>query len=244
MIYGAILAGGSGTRIKSSKIPKQFIEIEGKPIILYTINNMLAVDRFDFIYVAVHKDYYEYMKELVEKEIEQKEKVIIIYGGKERMDSIHNVTDAVIEANGLQEEDIIVIHDSVRPFVTKQILNDSIDSAARYGAVVAALPASDTILHSTDGEVVSEIPDRSMVFHGQAPDSFNLKRLIMMQENLTEEQKKIITGTSQVCTFNGQPIHMIPGDAINFKITTDSDLLITKNIITKSQNNSADQAGK
>lgn len=67
MIYGAMLAGGSGTRVKSSKIPKQFIEIGGKPIIIYTLENMLKVKRFDYIYIAVHKDYEDYMNEQVKR---------------------------------------------------------------------------------------------------------------------------------------------------------------------------------
>ena len=233
MIYGALLAGGSGTRIKSSKIPKQFILMKDKPIIIYTMEHMFAVNRFDYLYVAVHKDYYDYMQEMVEKYIPQKDQVRIILGGKERIDTIHNVTDAIEKENGIHEEDIIVIHDSVRPFVTEKILNDSIDAAIKYGAVVTALPASDTILHSVDKELVSEIPDRSIVFHGQAPDSFNLKMLIELENQLTEEQKKVITGTSQICTFNHKPIHMIEGDAINFKITTDSDLIIVKSILEK-----------
>lgn len=233
MIYGAVLAGGSGTRVKSSKIPKQFILIKERPIIIYTLENMLKVKRFDCLYVAVHKDYYEYMQEMVEKYIPEKEKVKVILGGKERMDTIHNVIAAIQEKDGIGEEDVIVIHDSVRPFVTEKILNDSIDAAMEYGAVVTALPASDTILHSTDKKVVSEIPDRSIVFHGQAPDSFNLKQLIAMEENLTEEEKKVITGTSQICTFNHKELHMIEGDAINFKITTDSDLIMVQSIIGK-----------
>ena len=94
MIYGAMLAGGSGTRVKSSKIPKQFIEIGGKPIIIYTLENMLKVKRFDYIYIAVHKDYEDYMNEQVKKNIPESEKVRIILGGKERMDTINNVTTA------------------------------------------------------------------------------------------------------------------------------------------------------
>ena len=233
MIYGALLAGGSGTRIKSSNIPKQFILVNEKPIIIYTIEIMFKVKRFDCIYVAVHKDFYEYMQEMVEKFIPEKDKVRIILGGKERMDTIHNVIDAIQGENGIEDEDVIVIHDSVRPFVTEKILNDSIDAAMKHGAVVTALPASDTIIHSLDKEVVSEIPNRSIVFHGQAPDSFNLKLLIEMENNLTEEQKKIITGTSQICTFNNKQLHMVEGDAINFKITTDSDLVIVRSILEK-----------
>ena len=154
MIYGAMLAGGSGTRVKSSKIPKQFIEIGGKPIIIYTLENMLKVKRFDYIYIAVHKDYEDYMNEQVKKNIPESEKVRVILGGKERMDTINNVTTAITNDNGLHDDDVIVIHDAVRPFVTEKILNDSIDCAAEYGACVCGLPCADTILHSKGGEYV------------------------------------------------------------------------------------------
>lgn len=231
MIYGAMLAGGSGTRIKSSVIPKQFIEINGQPIIIYTLKNMLKVDRFDYIYIATREDYIDYLKKQVEDNIEQKDKVIIIEGGKERIDSINNVTNAITADNGLNEDDVIIIHDAVRPFVTEKILNDSIDCAREFGACVCGLPCADTILHSVDQKVVTDIPNRAELFSGQAPDSFRLKHFIDMKNNLTDEQKKIITGTSQICTFNNQPIYIIEGDAINFKITTDSDLLMVKHLL-------------
>ena len=112
MIYGAMLAGGVGSRMKSAVIPKQFLEVDGKPIIIYTLQNMLKVDRFDYIYIATHKDYLAYMKEMVQKYTDKPEKVRIIEGGKERMDSIHNVTDAILKDEGVHEDDVIVIHDA------------------------------------------------------------------------------------------------------------------------------------
>ena len=115
MIYGAMLAGGVGSRMKSATIPKQFLEVEGKPIIIYTLLNMLKVERFDYIYIATHKDYLDYMKDMVNKYVETPEKVRIIEGGKERMDSIHNVTDAIVSDEGIHDDDVIVIHDAVRP---------------------------------------------------------------------------------------------------------------------------------
>ena len=231
MIYGAMLAGGVGSRMKSAVIPKQFLEVDGKPIIIYTLQNMLKVDRFDYIYIATHKDYLAYMKEMVQKYTDKPEKVRIIEGGKERMDSIHNVTDAILKDEGVHEDDVIVIHDAVRPLVTEKILNDSIDAAGTYGACVCGLPAVDTMLYSEDGKVVTTIPERSKLFNGQAPDSFSLPRFLEMQANLTEEQREVITGTSQICTMNNQPIYIIEGDPLNFKLTTDGDLLIFKSII-------------
>ena len=231
MIYGAMLAGGSGTRVKSSDVPKQFIEIGGAPVIIHTLNNMLKVERFDLIYIACREDYIEYLKKAAAEHASHPEKVRIIAGGKERMDSIRCVTDAIERDNGIGEEDVIVIHEAVRPFVTEKILNDSIDCAAKYGACLCGLPCADTILHSVKGDVVDDIPARSELFCGQAPDSFRLHHFIKMQENLTPEQKEKITGTSQICTMNGQPIYIIEGDAINFKITTDSDLLMVRTLM-------------
>jgi 2-C-methyl-D-erythritol 4-phosphate cytidylyltransferase len=235
MIYGAMLAGGVGSRMKSATIPKQFLEVDGQPIILYTLRNMLKVERFDYIYIATHRDYISYMEKMIQEYIDTPGKVRIIEGGKERMDSIHNVTDAIVADCGLREEDVIVIHDAVRPLVTEKILNDSIDAAREYGACVCGLPAVDTMLFSEDGKVVTNIPERSKLYNGQAPDSFRLKRFLDMQDNLTEEQKKVITGTSQICTMNGQPIYIIEGDALNFKLTTDGDLLIFKSMIGKGE---------
>ena len=83
MIYGAMLAGGVGSRMKSAVIPKQFLEVDGKPIIIYTLQNMLKVDRFDYIYIATHKDYLAYMKRYGTKSIQiSRKKVRIIEGGK------------------------------------------------------------------------------------------------------------------------------------------------------------------
>lgn len=160
MIYGAMLAGGSGTRVKSSKIPKQFIEIGGKPIIIYTLENMLKVKRFDYIYIAVHKDYEDYMNEQVKKNIPESEKVRVILGGKERMDTIIMSPPLSQMITDFMNDDVIVIHDAVRPFVTEKILNDSIDCAAEYGACVCGLPCAEYYLHSKGGEYVEDIPQK------------------------------------------------------------------------------------
>lgn len=231
MIYGAILAGGSGTRVKNSDIPKQFIEINGLPIVIYTLKSMLKVKRFDYIYIAARKDYINFLKTQVKKNILKSERVIIISGGEERLDSIRNITLAIEKDNGVNENDIIVIHDAVRPFVTLKILENAIDGAVKYGACVCGLPCADTILHSADGKSVYDVPIRSELFSGQTPDSFNLAEFIHILQAVTDEQNKIITGTSQVYTLNNKPVHIIEGDSINFKITTDSDLLIAKSLL-------------
>lgn len=235
MNYAAILAGGTGTRVKSINIPKQFVMIGGKPVIAYTINSVLRPGVFDKIYIAVHKDWMDFMNELIKSEFpEAADKIRIVYGGKERMDSISNVTSAISTECGVSQDDVIVLHDAARPFVTERILRDSVSAAAEYGAVVAGMDASDTMLVSESGEEVDNIPERKTIFHGQAPDSFRLQLFLDMLNALTEEQRANITGTSQICTLNGHKLHMIKGDPMNFKITTDIDLFIAEQMAAHS----------
>lgn len=237
MNYGVILAGGVGNRVKSISMPKQYYEINGIPIIIYTLKRMLEVGVFDYFYVAVAVDYIELMKVLVKKyfSTDVAEKIMIVVGGKERIDTIHNVIKSIKENNNIGDDDVIVIHDAVRPFVTDRILVDSVDGAKKYGATVAAVPVSDTILKSNEGEYVDSIPIRNTLYKGQSPDSFNLKKFIELESKLTDEQKSIITGTSQICTINNFPIRMIDGDNMNFKITTDADLEIARRLILKKE---------
>ena len=232
MNYGIILASGSGTRMKNINVPKQYYKINGIPVIIYTMNKLLSTNLFDYIYVAINEQYRDLVNDFISEFISTSdiEKIKIVYGGKERIDTIHNVIKE-IKKNNINDNDVIVIHDAVRPFVTEEILVNSIDVARKYGACVASVPIADTVLMSENGEYVDEIPNRRFLYKGQAPDSFNLKTFIELESKLTDKQKEVITGTSQVCTMNNYPIKMIPGDDINFKITTDADLEMAKRLI-------------
>ena len=236
MNYGVILAGGTGSRMKSLDIPKQYYKINGIPIIIYTLNAFIESNCFDYIYLAISEDYKEFMNSMLEKYIDEinMSKITLVNGGTERIDSIHNVIQA-IDVEKINDDDIIIIHDAVRPFVTKKIILDNIQGAKEYGATVTSVPVNDTILLSKNGDYVDSIPIRKTLFNGQSPDSFNLKTFIELENKLTEEQKSIITGTSQVCTLNNHPIKMIEGYTINFKITTDADLELAEHIILKKE---------
>lgn len=236
MTYGIILASGKGVRIKDNiDIPKQFRIVGNKSILIYTIENFLNAKVFDYILVVVSDEYKEYTKELLKKYNIPQNKIKIVLGGKERMDSIENAIISIERTFGIQDNDIVLIHDSVRPFITEKIILDSVEGAKKYGATVCAVPVSDTLLISEDGDTVSSIPKRSLYYKGQSPDSFNLKLFANLLSKVSEEDRKNITGTSQVCTLNNYPIHMVEGDEINFKITTKSDFAIAEGICEGSE---------
>lgn len=233
MNYVIILAAGFGTRIKGLDIPKQYYEINGIPIIMYTIKKFIDLDCFDYIYLTVDSNYKDLMTRLLKKHIDNYEQIILVEGGKERIDSICNVIKVVEENNTIKDDDIIVVQDGVRPFVTNEIILNSIECAKEYGTCATSSPVNDTIFQSNDGDTVDNIPIRSTLFCGQSPDAFNLKKFIEMINGLSDEQKRKITGTSDICLFYNVPIKMIKGSNLNFKITTDADLKIAELLLEK-----------
>lgn len=223
MKYAAILAGGVGKRM-SSTLPKQFIELGGEPIIVRTIRKIVGSGLFDALVIAIHPDWREYLSGLIESAGVDTSSVYVTFGGKERLDSIANTIDYIGGKFGCGEKDDIVIFDAVRPFVSTRIMKDSLDALQHVQAVVAALPVVDTMLWIENGNLVKDMPTRQYLYHGQAPDSFKLVTLRDALQSLTEDEKKIITGTAQICMVKGIDIHTIPGDPQNIKITTPFDI--------------------
>ncbi len=224
MNYGVIVAGGTGSRIKNIDVPKQYYEIDGIAIIIYSIKKMIDTNSFDYIYIVSSKDYMDYNYNLINKFIDKKylDSIKIVEGGKERIDSIHNALEE-ISKNNISDDDIVVIHDAARPFVSREILLENIRGAREVGAVVTAIPTSDTIVVVEDGKVVS-VPVRNTIYREQTPTSANLKKLIELDRSLSEEDKRNITGSAQIFTMNNIPIQVVLGDDENFKITTSEDL--------------------
>ena len=225
--YGVILAGGTGSRMGDVKLPKQFLEINNTPIIILTIKQLLKSNLFDSICVAIHSDWVKYLGELLVNYSIDKSKISVIEGGSDRLGSIENALDFFKpQAN---DDDIVVIHDAVRPFISQEILKNAVEETSKYGATVAITPVKDTMIYSENG-IATDMPDRSKIFHGQAPDSFKFGLIYNSLKSLTEVERKVITGTAQICQAKGIEIHTYPGDEKNIKITTIVDLFLAKAI--------------
>ena len=179
MIYAAILAGGIGKRIERTSIPKQFISIGGTPVIILTVREFLKNERFDKIYIAIHKEWWKYLEDLLESSFAEEElkKIELVEGGKERLDSFTNVMDAVIAFHGLHEEDVLICHDSVRPFVTQQMINDCIDATLKDNFALTVVPTADTIHVAHDDKFITGTLDRNGLYNGQNPSGFNIALL-------------------------------------------------------------------
>ena len=176
MIYGAILAGGVGARMGGDK-PKQYLTLKDKPIIVYTIEKFFIEKDFDEVLVLCPSMWVEKTKDIIEKYIPAAAgKVVVIEGGEKRNDTIMNAIKYIEEQGNLNDDTVLVTHDSVRPFVSHRIIKDNIEALKKYDACDTVIGATDTIVVSDDGEFISEIPDRGRMYQGQTPQSFKAKK--------------------------------------------------------------------
>ncbi|AEB75389.1 2-C-methyl-D-erythritol 4-phosphate cytidylyltransferase [Clostridium botulinum] len=238
MIFGAILAGGVGSRMKIADIPKQFLPLGDKPIIIHTLEKFIICSKFHKIYIGVHPQWLSYMNDLVERYIDSrdKERVCIIVGGKDRNSTIFNIIEGIENDYEINDGDIIVTHDAVRPFVTLRILNDNIDAASKYGACDTVVNATDTIVESLDDKSISNIPPRNYMYQGQTPQSFNISKLKLIYNDLSQNDKEVLTDACNIFVKRDQYVHLVKGEVSNMKITTVNDYEVVQAMIGGTKN--------
>ena len=236
MVYGVILAGGIGSRMGGDK-PKQYLTVKDKPIIIYTIEKFFAESEFEKIIVLCPKQWVEHTKNLIEKHISPAlDRVAVIEGGDTRNETIMNAIAFIENEGNLDDDTIIVTHDSVRPFVTHRIIEENIEFARQYGACDTVVPATDTIVEALDNTVISAIPDRSKMYQGQTPQSFNALKLKTIYNALGEEEKNILTDAAKIFVIKGEKVALVQGETYNMKITYPYDLRVARSLLEEDYN--------
>ncbi|MFP5105530.1 IspD/TarI family cytidylyltransferase [Neobacillus sp. C211] len=231
MIFAEILAGGKGTRMGNINMPKQFLTLNSKPIIIHTIEKFILNDRFEKILVVTPKEWVNHAKDIINKYIGKDARIVVIEGGKDRNESIMSGIRYIEKTFGINDDDVIITHDSVRPFLTHRIIEENIEAAIKFGAVDTVIEAIDTIIQSEDGEFISNIPVRDTMYQGQTPQSFNIKKLVTYYNALTEEQKMILTDACKICALAGEKVKIVKGELFNIKVTTPYDLKVANAIL-------------
>lgn len=237
MNIAIIFAGGSGVRMGAG-IPKQFLEINGKPIIIHTLQLFQYHDKIDKIYLSVLEQYIPYMQELVD-EYRLKKVAKIIPGGETAQDSIYNALKTAEEENA--EDSIVLIHDGVRPFVSYEVISDNIESVKKYGNGITCTPCYETIMISKNGEDVDTVPYRKETFAAQAPQSFYLKDIIAAHDVVRAKESRY-ENMVDACTIirsQGIKAHMVMGNRGNIKVTTPEDVYMFRALLQYKENEQA-----
>ena len=226
-IVAICLAAGQGKRM-GSKVQKQYLLIEDKPVLYYALKTFQDSPVEDVILVVGAGEEEYCQKEIVEKYKFSKVKAIVV-GGKERYHSVYHGLQAVKDA------DYVLIHDGARPFVTKEIIERCIQGAMEYKACVAGMPVKDTIKLADHEQNIESTPQRSKVWMIQTPQAFDFTLIKEAYTTLLEQEEKGITTTIPVTDdamvveyFMQQKVHLVYGSYKNIKITTPEDLRIAQ----------------
>lgn len=233
MIFAAILAGGTGIRMGNVDKPKQFLFLGNKPIIIHTIEKFYINPNFNKIIVLCPKQWINYTKDLINKYIKDNKNIIVIEAGNVRNETIMKAINYIESNFSINSEDIIVTHDSVRPFVTHRIIEDNINAVIKYGACDTIIPASDTIVQSLNGQFVSDIPNRINMYQGQTPQSFKILKLKELYNKLSNNEKSILTDAAKIFIMNNEDVFLVNGEVTNIKITYPYDLKVANSILNE-----------
>ena len=231
MVFAVLLAGGVGSRMGNVEKPKQYINIGDRPIIIHTVEKFFLNEVFEKILVLCPEQWISHTKNLIRKYVGETDRIRVIAGGETRNETIMNAIGFIEGEYEVDDETIILTHDSVRPFVTQRMIEENIEYARKYGACDTAVPCTDTIVQSEEGKIISVVPDRSKLYQGQTPQTFRLKKLKALYESLTEGEKEILTDAAKIFVMKGEDVYLVQGEVSNIKITYPYDLRVAETLI-------------
>lgn len=226
MNIAIILAGGTGTRL-GADMPKQYIEVSGKPIIAYSVECLDAHERIDRIQIVADEMWRDYIRAHV---CMDKVKGFSLPGANRQL-SIWNALCDIRNMADAQTK--VFIHDAARPVLTADMITAYLEAAQNCDGVLPVLPMKDTVYLSTDGKSVTSLLDRSHVVAGQAPEVFVYEKYYRANEALLPHKILEINGSTEPAIMAGMEIATVPGDERNFKITTQADLERFRQLVEK-----------
>lgn len=221
-VFVILPAAGLGTRM-AGREPKQFLSLDGAPILIHSLRAFAAVNRVKAIYVAVRKPEMERVEaQIAEHGADFAGRVHVVEGGDTRQESVAHALAAV----PAEDDDIVLVHDAVRPLIDAATIERTIDAVAEHGAAIVGLPAVDTIKQverTAHGALVTSTIPREFVVLAQTPQGF---RYGLLQEAFEEATADGFVGTDEASVVEraGHTVAVVPGSAINLKITQPGDL--------------------
>lgn len=233
MNIAVVFAGGTGQRMNTKTKPKQFLELHGKPILVYTLEQFQYHKEIDAIIVVVLEEWIEYCGDLKERYQLSKIKAIIA-GGETGQESIFNGLVKSRELFG--EDNIVLIHDGVRPLIDSDTISKNISCVKENGSAITVTPAVETIVISQESGEIGTVIDRKKSQMAKAPQSFMLKEILKCHYEAQREGINEFIDSASLMQYYGHRLHAVNGAFENIKITTPADFYILRAIIDAKEN--------
>lgn len=231
MNIAIILSGGVGSRM-GLNVPKQYIEVGGRPVLSYSIETFLAHEAIDAVVIGVADEWKDFVKDTVGKLTPQKP-VVYAQPGETRQYSIYNALLVARTLTDGDNGDLVIVHDGARPLVSRDLISRCLDACRDCGGVMPVIAVKDTTYLSEDGRHIKALLNRSQLWAGQAPEAFRLTEYLAVHERTPREELLTINGSTEIAFRAGMDCQMVEGDPMNFKITTPEDLENFRAIMAK-----------
>lgn len=222
-----IFAGGTGQRMNSGTVPKQFLEMHGKPILVYTLEQFENHDEIDGIVVVCLESWIDRLRKIL-KRFELTKVKCIVPGGATGQDSIFQGLCAIRKL--YQENDIVLVHDGVRPLIDADTITRAIQCAAEHGNAITVSPAIETITVDNQDNLINEIVDRSRCMVARAPQCFRVGDLFEAHVHARNEGVLSYIDSASMMKHYGHVLHWVLGPDSNIKITTPTDFYLFRAI--------------
>ncbi len=237
MNFAIVLAAGVGQRMRNGGLPKQFLKLMGKPIVIYTLEKFEESAEIDGVVVVCHGSYIKHMTELLSLYRIKKVKKVIV-GGSDRQGSLRRGLDAIVESGG-RSDDIVVIHDGVRPLVNDTTIHENIRIAEQYGCAVTVHPVTESVvITGTEVAGMDDFKKRADTYSLTSPQSFRLGKIMEAYYKMGESEQGGIPllDAAMVYAQTGWGVHLVKEQGANIKITTPEDYYFLKAILELEEN--------
>lgn len=235
MVTALIFAGGLGVRMNSSAKPKQFLELDGKSILLHTIERFEYHKEIDSIVVICIENWIDYFKSELSKSGIKKVKWIVP-GGKTGQESIFYGLQELEKQTVITENDIVLIHDGVRPIIDDYTITENIEYVRQYGNAITVAHETETIASITDNGKIIELIDRNKIKIAKAPQSFYLKDILYAHKKAIVDGKNDFIDSATLMSYYGHQLHTVLGSPDNIKVTTISDFYVLRAMLELREN--------
>lgn len=233
MNIAVIFAGGSGQRMNTKSKPKQFLDVHGKPVIIYTLEFFQNHNQIDGIVLVCIESWIDYCKQLL-KRYGITKVIDVIPGGKSGQESIFLGLKTAYEK--YDKEVIVLIHDGVRPLINEDVITKCLECVKEHGNAVTISPAIETIFKKNNDGTVGEIFKRADCEMAKAPQCFYLKDIYNAHLRAQAENKNDFIDSASMMQYYGQKLYTVEGPVENIKITTPSDFYIFRAIMDAREN--------
>lgn len=224
MNVAVIFAGGIGSRMSSATLPKQFLEIHGKAIIVHTLEHFENHPMIDAIAVAIKPEWREHLDKLVHRNELTKVRWIVD-GGETGQESRQRALEALsLDCDG---DTIVLIHDGVRPLIDAQLIEDNIEAVKAHGSAITCTKFNETVV-SSPGDKIEDVIPRDHIYSAQAPQSFRLQEILDLYRRAVADGEDNSIDSCSLMHHYGKEIHRVEGPRSNIKITTADDFYVCR----------------